>query len=971
MMAPSNIGVQAAFPHHQHHYHHHHHHHNSQQQRPFGFPPADLAPDLAHHVFHSTAAATTTATAATAASLSSARNPVPPGMVEAGPVPAQAQAQQAKPIRRRMRMITSCLECRRRKLKCNKSQPCVNCLKFARECHYLGPKLDEASQLRLTEIKEKVGSLERQLERDVAKTGTGTATATATRKGLAPAEGRGQHHQNEGTDSDRRQHILADDVEDASDEERDLESSPMVSLDLAYEDADTDLVIDLGIQVGRMRITERIGGLNRPRIAEEIQAGLSTTTSTSTKTTTTTTTSTTTATTTTTTTTTPPPPPPPPPLPQQPSPAVDAGASPELAMPDFLRPSQAYIPPTSGLFFGQLTHAPSLLDLLPQRAAGDLLLRRYFEAVHPVARCVHRPSLEAEYAAFWDDVAACYEPRPSAQALVFAAWFAAAVSLDGDNDNDDDDDDDNNNNSTTAAALFGVPRAQLVAHMQLGAESALARAEFLRTTRLETLQAFVVYMLPLCRAEVSRAHSVLVGAAVRMAECMGLHRDGTAYGLAPLDTHVRRLVWHQLCFLDIRTCEAQGPRPAIRRDDYDTRLPLSCPEDALTGMTTAAAAAAAAATTGAGAGMMDLDMDDAEHPAAPQGWTDAVPSLVRFEINEMMRILWADRRRLDARRTTLTAVLAKIEAFRRRMLAKYAALLAPEAAAAAAAAAPVVEGTKDTSSTSSSSSPSSCAADQALQRHTRLVMHLLLCRLHAMVLHPYHANTASPMPPRLAAVLVHAGVGIVEAARELDTDPALAPWRWYAGAYQQFQIALLLATELYYRPHNPAAERVWRCLDYVFLLDPAAPPECKTKLILHDIMAKTSVYTGLRPPLPTLAFAGVANGEALWGLPPPSPENSSDGGGGGGNSNGMQGIFQHQLQHQLQHQHQNQHQHQQQQQQQQALRAGAVPNLMDSIDWDAFNAIFPPNPQTGEIEFANFMGTGVLLPAQGGMKWPT
>ncbi|KAJ4358827.1 hypothetical protein N0V85_009510, partial [Neurospora sp. IMI 360204] len=74
-----------------------------------------------------------------------------------------------KPIRRRMRMITSCLECRRRKLKCNKCKPCVNCQKFNRECLYLGPKLDEASQMRLTEIKEQVGSLERALERDVAK----------------------------------------------------------------------------------------------------------------------------------------------------------------------------------------------------------------------------------------------------------------------------------------------------------------------------------------------------------------------------------------------------------------------------------------------------------------------------------------------------------------------------------------------------------------------------------------------------------------------------------------------------------------------------------------------------------------------------------------------------------------------------------------------------------------------------------
>lgn len=46
-------------------------------------------------------------------------------------------------IRRRNRMITSCLECRRRKLKCNKSHPCTNCVKFTRDCVFLAPALDQ------------------------------------------------------------------------------------------------------------------------------------------------------------------------------------------------------------------------------------------------------------------------------------------------------------------------------------------------------------------------------------------------------------------------------------------------------------------------------------------------------------------------------------------------------------------------------------------------------------------------------------------------------------------------------------------------------------------------------------------------------------------------------------------------------------------------------------------------------------
>lgn len=157
-----------------------------------------------------------------------------------------------KPIRRRMRMITSCLECRRRKLKCNKSQPCSNCLKFSRECLYLGPKLDEAGQLRLTEIKEKVGSLERQLERDVAKSGVE----------FGDAGGRGLSQQRK----------LAGDVKGDLNEGDDLVMTPMVTLDLMYEDEPnvTDDIMDLGVRIGRMRLTEKIEGMNRPRISEEV-----------------------------------------------------------------------------------------------------------------------------------------------------------------------------------------------------------------------------------------------------------------------------------------------------------------------------------------------------------------------------------------------------------------------------------------------------------------------------------------------------------------------------------------------------------------------------------------------------------------------------------------------------------------------------------------------------------------------------
>lgn len=148
-------------------------------------------------------------------------------------------------------------------------------------------------------------------------------------------------------------------------------------------------------------------------------------------------------------------------------------------MPEFLRPGASYIAPTSGVFFGQVVQSPSLLTFLPAKPAGDRLLQHYFEAVHPIARCVHRPSFEAQYEGFWEEVTAGYEPRASAQAVVFAAWFSAAVALD----------------EVVINREFGFTKANLVENMKIGTEVALSKANFLRTTRVETLQAFVMYMV--------------------------------------------------------------------------------------------------------------------------------------------------------------------------------------------------------------------------------------------------------------------------------------------------------------------------------------------------------------------------------------------------------------------------------------------------------------------------------------------
>lgn len=93
-----------------------------------------------------------------------------------------------------------------------------------------------------------MGSLEQSLERDVARKPLSRDNSTAIKLESDSDEDEGPQY----------------------DDERDLEPTPFAAFDQVYEeDADDDLM-DLGVQFGKMRVSERIGGFFRPKFAEEV-----------------------------------------------------------------------------------------------------------------------------------------------------------------------------------------------------------------------------------------------------------------------------------------------------------------------------------------------------------------------------------------------------------------------------------------------------------------------------------------------------------------------------------------------------------------------------------------------------------------------------------------------------------------------------------------------------------------------------
>lgn len=317
-----------------------------------------------------------------------------------------------------------------------------------------------------------------------------------------------------------------------------------------------------------------------------------------------------------------------------------------------------------------------------------------------------------------------------------------------------------------------------------------------------SIQAFVMYLLPLCRTEISRAHSALAGTAIRLAQCMGLHRDPSLYGLSAVDTHVRRLIWHQLCYLDIRTCEATGPRPQIRKEDYDTKLPLNVNDDDLL-----------------------LRSPPTEDLTC---WTDMTLTKMKFECYDLIRQLWIDMPRIDQKKTKLTAVLGKIQKFRAASEAKYA---------------PLVE------------------ENTPLQLLAKHVYRILSNRCFVIVLQRYAISAAHPMPERLRQILIQACICAVEGGIAMETQPEVKLWSWYRGAVLQYHAAMLLMFDVYARPNIKEAPRIWNCLDYIFELRPSSSPKDKAEGVIIELRDRLEIYHSLRKTRATTEVEDQAGGD--------------------------------------------------------------------------------------------------------------
>ncbi|KJR89192.1 c6 zinc finger domain containing protein [Sporothrix schenckii 1099-18] len=199
--------------------------------------------------------------------------------------------------------------------------------------------------------------------------------------------------------------------------------------------------------------------------------------------------------------------------------------------------------------------APATLEELQPSAAHIFRLWQIFlERVNPLTKIVHVPTLQPYLV---DATSTSPNVPPSVRTLLFAIYTLSTVSMTPDE----------------CLNMLGYSRETALQRFSNGVRLSLIRTNFMKSYDLETLQALVIYLISLQGRYNRHASWILNGVVLRIAQKMGLHRDGEVLGLSPFETEIRRRVWWQIIMVDAKYALMSGLSHSMMPRVWDTKEP--------------------------------------------------------------------------------------------------------------------------------------------------------------------------------------------------------------------------------------------------------------------------------------------------------------------------------------------------------------------------------------------------------------
>ncbi|KAL2417642.1 Bikaverin cluster transcription factor bik5 [Exophiala dermatitidis] len=395
--------------------------------------------------------------------------------------------------------------------------------------------------------------------------------------------------------------------------------------------------------------------------------------------------------------------------------------------------------------FGYSAAMVDLHELHPTPSQTFILWEIFKENVDPVVRIVHRPTARTMLMNAATHLGSLSKP---AEALLFSIYFGAVVSL----------------SDEQCRQLLDEDKDTLIKKYRFATEQALARADFLNSSSLMCLQAFAFFLLFVRSCDDSRTVWSLGGLAIRLAHGLGIHRDGSHFGLNPFNIEMRRRLWWNLSVLDNRSAEDHGTDPTFTEHFYDTKLPRNYNDE-------------------------DIHPGMKQYPPERQGATEMTFSLIRFELSIFFRRLMGFAKAEEVPGSdgwTMEDKDKMIDDCHRMLEEKYLR---------------------------------HCDLEVPIYYVAVTVSRLILAKMWLMVHQPRSFNCTSGatlLENSCRDRILITSVEVMEFFHVLCSNQNTAKWAWLFRSYMQWQSVAFALSEICVRPPGPDVERAWQAIESIY-----------------------------------------------------------------------------------------------------------------------------------------------------------
>ncbi|KAK8856285.1 fungal-specific transcription factor domain-containing protein [Apiospora arundinis] len=402
--------------------------------------------------------------------------------------------------------------------------------------------------------------------------------------------------------------------------------------------------------------------------------------------------------------------------------------------------------------FGYRSADVDLRKLHPLPSQIPFIWQIYTENVDPIVKILHVPTMSEIVRQVRADMNSL---TPGLEALMFAIYYASITSME----------------ENEVQINFNTDKTRLLDQYRFGTEQALAKANFVNTSDAVVVQALTLYIVVVRRNDSTRFSWTLTGLAIRIAQSLGMHREGTQFAdLTPFEIEMRRRLWWTLVVVDLRSAEDQGTELVIAERTWDTEFPLNVNDN-------------------------DFGPSMKEFPPERQGATDVTFCLIRYEICSLARKLHSSVNALapcpkDTHLTFQEREAMLLEMYN-RVEAKYL-------------------------------KPCDDAKGELLHwvaaAIARLIMAKMSLTVYQSVLFP---GVGLEVSQHARDRIFNSSVEVVEYSRLLNNEEKCKQYRWLFQTYTNWYAVAYLLLELGRREWSPPMEKAWMALASTFQMEPA------------------------------------------------------------------------------------------------------------------------------------------------------